>query len=291
MRFNLTSKRVIKGLLKEKNIHPSKRMGQNFLLQRTVLGKFIEAAELKPKDVVLEIGPGIGTLTREIAKKVKKVIAVEKDRRMIEILEETLKDFNNVEIIPGDILNPETISYIRRKFVFRSHYKVVSNLPYNIATEVIRKLLEVEKPPELMVVMIQKEVGERICSKPPKMERLGVLVQFRANVKIIETVKKDSFWPHPKVNSVILKIVPRKSALLSASFCFYFSKIVKAGFSHPRKQLINNLSEELHLPRKKVEKWLKANDIQPTRRAQTLDVKAWINLTKTFQSPNNSMTC
>jgi len=283
MRFNLTSKRVIKSLLEEKELKPIKKMGQHFLISKNVLKKILEASELKSTDAVLEIGPGVGILTREIAKKVKKVIAVEKDGRMVEILEETLKDFNNVEIIPGDILNPETISYIRRKFVFRSHYKVVSNLPYNIATEVIKKLLEVEKPPELMVVMIQKEVGERICSKPPKMERLGVLVQFQADVKIVKTVKKSCFWPKPKVDSVILKIVPRQfPVFVSGQFAEQFKRIVKAGFSHPRKQLINNLSQELNLPREKVEKWLKENNIESNQRAETLTVEDWMNLIKSL---------
>lgn len=284
MDFDLTSKRVVKNLLRAKAIRPSKRMGQHFLVRRTVLRKIIEGSELKTEDIVLEIGAGMGTLTEELAQRVKKVIAVEKDSRMVEILKETLKDFNNLEIILGDILNPETISYIRKKFVFRSKYKVVANLPYNIATEVIRKFIESTNPPKLMVLMVQKEVGKRICSKPPKMERLAVLVGALAKVKILDTIKKNSFWPQPKVDSVILRITPliRAFKKLTNTDKSLFSKIVKAGFSHPRKQLAKNLFEGLNLSREKVGDWLSQNNIQPTQRAQTLSLNDWLNLTKSW---------
>jgi len=132
--------------------------------------------------------------------------------------------------------------------------------------------------------MVQKEVGERICSRPPKMERLGVLIQSVADVKKIAIVKKDAFWPKPKVDSIILKIKPLIHAdkkLINAEK-YLFKRIVKAGFSSPRKQLINNLSRDLKLSREKVEKWLSKNNIQPIQRAQTLNLNDWLNLTKTF---------
>ncbi|MBZ9572915.1 ribosomal RNA small subunit methyltransferase A [Patescibacteria group bacterium] len=253
-------------------------MGQNFLISKTVLRKIIESSELKPKDTVLEIGPGIGTITKELAKRVKKVICVEKDKRLIEILNEVLKDFKNVEIIQGDILK---IKNLKLKI---KNYKIVANLPHNIATEVIRKFLGAKNLPKLMVLMVQKEVGKRICSEPPKMERLGVLVQVGANVKILEIVKKDSSWPSPKVDSVILQIKPLIDAdeeLIDADKNL-FSKIVKTGFSYPRKQLINNFSKTLKLPREKIEKWLLGNNIQPTRRAESLSLNDWLNLTKSW---------
>ncbi|MCD6500675.1 ribosomal RNA small subunit methyltransferase A [bacterium] len=275
--MNLVSKKVVKNLLYQQNLQPSKKMGQNFLVKREVLDKIIGAAELKPTDVVLEIGPGIGTLTRELAKRVNNVIAVEKDLEMIGILKETLKDLQNIEIVQGDILK---IKNLKLKI---KNYKLISNLPYNIATEVIRRFLETENPPKLMVLMVQKEVGERICSKPPKMERLGVLVQGLADVKIIETVRKKCFWPKPKVDSVILKIVPNQTSINTSTQLCQFVKIVKAGFSHPRKQLINNFSKELNLSREKVKKWLKESKIQPNQRAETLGVEDWIKLAKTFR--------
>ncbi len=269
----MTSKRVVKNLLRAKAIRPSKRMGQHFLMRRTVLRKIIESSELKREDIVLEIGAGMGTLTRELAQRVKKVVAVEKDPKLTEILREILKDSQNVEIIQQDILKFRVSG-----FRFQESYKVVSNLPYSIATEVIRKFLESKKPPKLMVLMVQKEVGKRICSKPPKMEKLGVLVQASSNVKILDIVKKTSFWPSPKVDSVILRITP----LINADKKL-FSKIVKAGFSHPRKQLAKNLSEGLNFSREKVEVWLFQNNIQPSQRAQTLSLNDWLSLTKTFK--------
>lgn len=264
-------------MLRAKAIRPSKRMGQHFLIRRTVLRKIIESSELKREDIVLEIGAGMGTLTRELAQRVKKVMAVEKDPKLVEILREVLKDSQNVEIIQQDILKFQVLS-----FKFQEGYKVISNLPYSIATEVIRKFLELKKPPRLMVLMVQKEVGKRICSEPPMMERLGVLVQARAEVKILEIIKKSSFWPQPKVDSVILKILPN-DLNLSSTDKKLFSKIVKAGFSHPRKQLAKNLSEGLNHSRQNVEDWLSQNNIQPSQRAQTLSLNDWLNLTKTFK--------
>ncbi len=279
MDFDLVSKRVVKNLLRRKAIRPSKRMGQHFLVQKTVLRKIIESSELETNDIVLEIGAGLGTLTRELAQRVKKVVAVEKDPRLVEILRETLRGFKNVEIIQEDILKIHD-----SRFMIYESYKMVSNLPYSIATEVIRKFIESTNPPKLMVVMVQKEVGKRICSKPPKMERLAVLVGALAHVKILDTVKKSSFWPQPKVNSVILRITPLIYAdekLITADKDL-FRRIVKAGFSHPRKQLAKNLSEGLNLPRQKVKDWLLENNIQPTQRAENLSLGDWTNLTKSF---------
>ena len=278
-------KKEIKNLLREKKIWLQKRLGQNFLISKRVLEKIIEAGQLKKTDIVLEIGPGIGTLTKELTRKVKKVITVEKDSRLIEILKETLKDFRNVEILNEDILKIKNLKATLRGGASArkiKNYKVVANLPYYITAPVIRKFLETEFPPESMVLMVQKEVGERICAKPPKMSKLAVFSQFYGIPKIISHVSKKSFWPQPKVDSVILKIIPRESALLSASIRFYFFRIVKAGFSQPRKQLINNLSQGLNLSRQIVEKWLSKNNINPSQRAETLTVDNWINLTKTF---------
>lgn len=277
MNLDLVSKRTVKNLLKEKAIHPSKRMGQHFLVRRAVLHKIIESSELKTEDVVLEIGAGLGTLTVELARRVKKVIAIEKDSRMVKILKENLNDFKNIEILPEDILKIHN-----SRFINYDSYKIVANLPYSIATEVIRKFLEPPRPPKLMVLMLQKEVGRRICSKPPKMTRLGVLVQTQANVKILGIVKKESFWPPPKVDSVILKIIPHKIPVNISARLPLFVRIVRAGFSHPRKQLINNFSETLGLPREKIKSWLSQNTVRPTQRAESLNLNDWLNLTKSW---------
>ena len=277
--MNLASKRGIQNLLKKYQVRPSKRLGQNFLIDKEVIKKLIRAANLKPKDIILEIGPGIGTLTIELAKKVKKVIAIEKDPKMVEILKETLENFKNVKIIKGDILKFRILDFgFPGRDGFPSNYKVVGNLPFYLTAPVIRKFLELpEARPRAMVLVIQKEVGQRICARTPDMSILAVSVQFYAKPEIISYISRKSFWPQPKVDGAILKIIPKK-LITNLEFVDLFFKIVKVGFSHPRKQLINNLSKGLKLERNEAEKWLLKNNIRPSQRAETLSVGDWINL-------------
>jgi len=284
--MDLTSEIVIRDLFKKYRFRPSKRFGQNFLIDKGVLRKIIEAANLQPEDIVLEIGPGLGTLTVELAKKAEKVIAIEKDPKMVEILKETLKDFQNVEIIQKDILKiPDS------RFQILNSDKLVANLPYYVVSPVIRKFLESESPPKEMILMVQKEVAQRICAQPPDMNLLAVSVQFYAEPKIISYVPKTSFWPQPKVDSAIIKIIPYSHGRIripraegeGCAFRMLFFKIVKAGFSQPRKQLINNLSKKLKIDKIKVKDWLLKTNIQPTQRAETLDVEDWIKLSKSFK--------
>lgn len=258
---------------------PKKPLGQYFLWQKNALKKIIEAASLCPEDTVLEIGPGTGILTQELAKRAKKVIAVEKDKELIPLLKDNLKSFTNIEIVQGDILKIWDLSAD-----WRIDWKLIANLPYYIATAIIRKALEFQKPPKLMVLMVQKEVGQRICAKPPKMSLLAVSVQFYAKAQIIGYVKKTAFWPKPKVDSAILKIAPLIDADKKRIYAHTFFKIVKAGFSQPRKTLLNNLSSKLGLPlpKEKVKIWLLNNKINPISRAESLRLEDWLNLAKTF---------
>ena len=239
-------------------IKPIKHFGQNFLIDKQVVKKIIRAADLHPRDVVLEIGPGTGVLTQEIAKTAKRVIAVEKDPRMIKILKESLKDFKNVEIINTDILNYKLQT---------TNYKLIANLPFYITAPVIRKFLESKSPPKEMILIIQKEVAQRICSKPPKTNLLAISVQFYAKPKIISYISRKSFRPIPKVDSAIIKIIPHQKYKKVNSKQFF--KIIKTGFSHPRKQLINNLPKNLDIDKK----------LQQSR-AENLSVDDWIDLSK-----------
>jgi 16S rRNA (adenine1518-N6/adenine1519-N6)-dimethyltransferase len=268
-----------KEILKKYRIFPSKRLGQSFLIDKKVLKKIVETAELSKNDTVLEVGPGIGNLTIELAKRVKKLIAIEKDKRMVEILKENLKDFENAEIIEGDVR--EIICAIVKKLA--RDYKVVANIPYYLTSHLIRKFLELERKPKLIVLMVQKEVAQRICAKPPKMNLLAVSVQFYAKPEIVSFVSKNSFWPKPKVDSAIIKIKPLIDADRGPINADLFFKVVKAGFSHPRKQLINNLSEKLKMKKEKVKNWLLENNIQPSQRAENLTIKDWINLIRNFK--------
>ena len=268
-----------KYLPKKGIIFPKKKLGQNFLTDANIVRKVIAAANLKPNDTVLEIGPGTGILTCELAKTAKKVVAVEFDQDLIGALKESLKDFGNVILISGDIRR-----FDERKI--ESGYKIAANLPFYLTAPIIRKFLESENPPKELTLIVQKEVAQRIIAKPPQMSLLAVSVQFYAKPKIVSYISKNCFWPSPKVDSAILKITP-KIQTSEKKLAEVFFKIAKAGFSHPRKQLINNLSNSFFSKdnreggRKKIETWFKKCCLDPAQRAETLTVGDWINLAKT----------
>lgn len=272
--MELTSRKIIKDIFKRYGLKPAKRFGQNFLVDKKAVRQIVEAAQLTDQDTVLEIGPGLGVITQELAQRAKKIIAVEKDQKMVEILKETLRDYNNIEIINADIrmLN-EGCS---------TSFKIVGNLPFYLTAPVIRQFLEAENQPEFMALIVQKEVGQRICAKPPEMNLLAVSVQIYAEPKILAYIPRGSFWPEPKVNAALIKITPRAKPLLIKKEIINFFKIVKAGFSQPRKQLLNNFSKNLMLNKQQNSEWLSQNGIAPERRAETLSVGDWINLTKSF---------
>jgi 16S rRNA (adenine1518-N6/adenine1519-N6)-dimethyltransferase len=289
--MELTSPKIIKELLAKYETRPSKGLGQNFLIDKNILNKIITASDLKATDVILEVGPGLGTLTQELSKKAKRVIAVEKDKTMIEILKETLFDFKNTQIVQGDILKIENWDLIENCKLKIENYKVIANIPYYLTSPLIRKFLESENPPEEIVLMLQKEVAQRICSKPPDMSLLAVSVQFYADAKIISNVSKNCFWPAPKIDSAIIKITPRGQTSrptggLTSTDLFF--KIVKAGFSQPRKQLVNNLAglkdlNGVKLTKDKISEWLLENNLSSNQRAETLSISDWINLTNNFK--------
>lgn len=284
--MELTSPKIIKELLSKYETKPSKRLGQNFLIDKNVLSKIIEASDIKPTDIVLEVGPGIGVLTQELAKKAKQIIAVEKDQTMIDVLGETIKDYKNVEIIHGDILKLKINELIENCKFKIENYKVAANIPYYLTSPLIRNMLEAKFPPKDLVLMIQKEVAERICQNPPHMSLLAVSVQFYAKAKIISNVSKGCFWPSPKIDSAIIKIVPHLGGQAEKKYDIspdLFFKVVKAGFSQPRKQLIGNLSKMLKIERGELEKLLLQNNIKPNQRAETLSLKNWIDLTTTLK--------
>lgn len=277
--MNLFSKSEIKNLFRKHQIQPSKRLGQNFLIKREAVRKIIEAINPQSKEIILEIGPGLGVITLELAKKIKKIIAVEKDKNMVKILKEVSADFKNLEIFQEDILRFD----LRDEASFIN--KVVGNLPFYLTAPVIRKFLEkTEIKPLQMVLVVQKELAQRICAKPPRMNLLAISVQFYAKPKIISYLSKKFFWPQPKVDSAILQIVPltkNEKKLVDANLFF---KVVKAGFSQPRKQILNNLSKSLNLDKEKVESWLRKNGLQARQRAESLEIKDWINLARSFPS-------
>ena len=259
--MDLTSPRVIKNLLNKHNIKPSKHLGQNFLISKSTIKELINAADINSEDVILEVGPGIGTITVELAKLAKQVIAVEKDKALLPVLKETTQDFSNIEVLHEDILKVSSFKFQA------SSFKLVGNIPYYLTAPLIRKFLEYPNPPSAIVFMVQKEMAQRICAKPPNMSILAVSVQVYSKPEIITYVSKSSFWPMPKVDSAIIKITPINANMKANQREFF--KIVKSGFSNPRKQLGNNLPKEL---------LLKAG-IDPKRRAETLSVEEWTRIT------------
>jgi len=270
----------LKNLFKKYSYRPKKRLGQNFLIDQLALKKVIKAANLKATDLVLEIGPGPGNLTIELAKRSQMVLAVEKDPLMVEILKENLKNhqINNVKVIQQDILKLDPQKYELKP----QNYKIVANLPFYLTAAVIRKFLETPILPNQLILIVQKEVGQRICAQPPRLNLLAVSVQFYSQSQIITFLPKKSFWPIPEVDSALIKITPQPSSNNSNPiFRQQFFKLVKAGFQQPRKQILNNLARGLNLKKKEeIKAWLLKQQIQPEQRAETLSLEDWLRLSK-----------
>jgi len=245
----------------------------------------VEAAELTPNDVVLEIGPGLGTLTALLAAQAGHVVAVELDEELIPILQRTLADRSNVTIVHGDILQLRPSDLVSRSESLGPQpetrnstpetYKVVANLPYYITSAVLRHLLEAESPPHLMVLTMQREVGERICAAPPHMSLLAVSVQFYAKPELVHRIPAGAFYPRPKVDSAVMRLRRRPQPAVAVDDVERFFQIVRAGFGQRRKQLRNALAHGLGQPSAEVAASLERAGIEPRRRAQTLTLVEW----------------
>jgi len=274
-----TNLRNLKEQLKKHGVRPLKRLGQNFLINEKVADKFIEALQLSKEDIVVEVGSGTGFLTKKLSQRAKMVIAIEKDEKMAEISKENLGNLKNIKFIKGDVLKEadEEISKL-------SSYKLCGNIPYYITSALIRKFLEYRKKPESMVLIIQKELAKRITASPPKMSILAVSVQFYSKPKTITYVSKKNFWPSPKVDSAIFQITPLINADEKPINADLFFKLVKAGFSHPRKKILNNLSKVLKLNKEEIRLRLVKNGVDPDRRAETLNIEEWKRLIKSFKN-------
>jgi len=281
MSSNLSTIQQTKELLKKYGIEPQKKLGQNFLVDKSAVKKLVEAGGFEKTDLVMEIGPGIGVLTKELALAAGKMIAVEKDRQMVGILSEELAnlDIKNVEIINQDIL-----AFLESGQMDGLEYKAAGNIPFYLTSHLIRILLESKNPPKDMIFIMQKEVAQRIAGNPPDMTMLSASVQFYARPKIMGYIKRGAFWPVPAVDAAIIKITPEPvDASIDRELFF---KILRGGFSQPRKQLINNLSKSLKADRIKISDWLLENDIQPSRRAETLSMGEWIKIASDLSLKN-----
>lgn len=265
----------VRKLLQAYGVQPRKSLGQNFLVDGNHLARVLAAAEIEPEDQVLEVGPGLGTLTRALAERADRVVAVEVDRRLVDILHDALADLPNVELFLADILQVNIGEIMGRE----RPYKVVANLPYQITSAALRHLLESETRPALVVVMVQWEVARRIVASPGEMSLLAVSVQFYGEPHIVARVPAGAFYPRPKVDSAILRIVPHaQPRLADRKEIERFFALVRAGFAQRRKQLRNALAAGLALPVQCIEQALLSSGIDPTRRAQTLSLAEWESL-------------
>ncbi len=284
----------VHSLLRTWNVRPNKALGQNFLVDRTMLQRIAAAAEPKPGDVVLEIGAGTGTLTRLLAQEAGHVLALELDQRLIPILESELSEFDNVTTIQGDVLalNPAALIHDARERLGApdASYKVVGNLPYYITSAILRHLLEAEQRPDLMVITVQYEVAKRIIAEPGDMSVLAVSVQVYGDPQLLFRIKSGSFYPSPKVDSGTVRVDVHPSPLLPDEEIDTFFQIVRAGFSQRRKQLHNALSAGLgeRISKYEAAARLEEAGIDPRRRAQTLSVQEWIDLTHTLSAALNA---
>jgi len=292
--------KTTKQLCRLYDIKPARSRGQNFLIKEEAYEKIIKAADLKKDDIVLEVGPGLGFLTTRLAKIVKKVVAVELDDKLAEVLRTGLmaqgiypvksgdagilpsaKLFDrvkNVEVVNSDILKipPLNLPLVKGESPQGRGFKIVANLPYNITSIFLRKFLSAENKPAMMVLMLQKEVAERIIARPPKMSLLAVSVQFYSRSEIVDIVPANCFWPKPEVDSAIVKLKVKSEKLKVSDKEFF--KLVKIGFSAKRKMLKNNLAAGFHISPEEAEERVKKAGFNPKIRAQELSVEDWAKL-------------
>lgn len=261
------------------NAHtPRKRFGQHFLTDLNILQKIVRAADVQNTDTVLEIGPGLGDLTRALSAAAACVVAVEVDRDLVARLGSEFVA-TNVHILQGDVLEQPPQAWLAQAHC-APPYLVVANLPYYITSAILRYLLEADLPPARIVVMVQREVAEQLTARPPHSNLLAVSVQCYGTPHVVAHVPAGAFRPPPQVSSAVVRIdVFPRAANFDAD---KFFRVVRAGYSAKRKQLHNALANGLSLSRAETEQWLHRAGIAPTRRAETLELEEWSRLAQTF---------
>ena len=273
----------IKKELAEYGITPRKRWGQHFLVDRNILNKVIQTAELEKGDVVLEIGPGLGEMTLALAREVKKVIAVEIDRELAKILKEKTADFSNIIVMEGDILKISFEEFYRQG---HQQLRVVANLPYQISTPLLFRFIESKEVFSTFTLMVQREVAERMGAPAGGKEYgpLSVFVQLFLDVSIRFFIKPSAFFPSPKVESAVVHMVWKEKPMIEAHHEGWFKRVVRAGFGYRRKTLVNALKHsELSLP-DSIESRMEKVGIDPRRRPETLTIEEFIRLAEALRN-------
>ena len=270
--------------LRRSGLRARKSLGQHFLVDEDILEVILDTAELTPTDTVIEVGPGLGVLTRELAGQAGWVITVELDRRLADALKKSLDSFDNVVIINEDVLGKDPGELLQSRAEFPDilrPYTVVANLPYYITSPVLRHFLEAPVKPETMIIMVQKEVAEAIVAGPGQRSLLSISVQFYGNPSIVGYVPASAFYPPPEVDSAILVIDVYPSPPVDVDEEGFFN-LVRAGFTASRKQVVNSLAQGLQMPKSEVLALLEKAEITPQRRAETFTLEEWARLWRVF---------
>jgi len=276
--MKLYSPAVIAALKDKHNFKISKNLGQNFLTDQNIIDKIIDGAQIGEKDLVIEIGPGMGVLTAAAASRAARVIAIEIDQHLIPILSETLKEYNNIEIIHGDILKQNLNEIIKQTGM--DHVKIIGNLPYYITTPVIMKILEEKTQAQSITIMMQKEVAQRLNASPGTKAygAITVAINYYCTVHHIADVHRSVFFPKPNVDSQVLRLDIRKSTPVDLIDEKVFFACIKAGFGQRRKTLLNALTGVNGLGKERIHDALQKASLDPARRAETLDLNEFAML-------------
>ena len=274
-----------KSIMKKYGFSFKKSLGQNFLIDTNILKKIVEFAHINDKTGVIEIGPGIGALTEQLARNSKKVVAFEIDQRLLPILEDTLSPYENVKIIHKDVLEADVQAVLKQEFQDVDNIMVVANLPYYVTTPIIMKLLEERLPIQGIVVMLQKEVADRISAKPGTKEygSLSIAVQYYTEAEIVMIVPKTVFVPQPNVDSAVIRLTTREKPAVIVRDEQFFFQVTRSSFAQRRKTLLNNLTSQLPNGKEKKEEILQALDasgIDPSRRGETLSLEEFGRLSE-----------
>lgn len=275
----LSSHRATKEVVNKHNFKFSKSLGQNFLIDDNVIDRILEGARLSETDRIIEVGPGIGTLTREMGKVAENVVAIEIDKTLIPILKETLADLDNVEVVNEDILKVDVQGLINEK-LNGGPVKLVANLPYYITTPIVMKFLEEDIPVTDIVVMVQKEVADRMNAKPSTKDygALSVAVQYYCDTEIVAKAPRHMFVPQPNVDSIVIGLHVRDEKKYVVDNEDIFFKTVKASFGQRRKTLLNSLGGLGFLSKDQIREALQAANIDEKRRGETLSIDEFTNL-------------
>lgn len=277
---DLTRRDVVESLLRRYHLRPEKRLGQNFLIDRQALDRVVAAAELEEHNTVLEVGAGLGTLTQRLARLAARVVAVEYDRRLEPVLRETVGGEAGVEIVMGDILGLDL-----GRLMGAAPYQVVANIPYQITSHLIRRMLESEAPPQRMVLTVQREVAERVLAGPGEMNLLALGVQVYGDARVMAHLSAASFFPSPQVDSAVLRIDLRQPARLRPEEVRSVFRLARAGFAQPRKKLRNAMAAGLRLSPSEVEAALRRLEVSPDARAEDLSLDEWERLAAGWEAP------